>query len=652
MRLATIQIQNFRSFEDESIVLDDYNCFVGPNGAGKSTVLLALNVFFRNTAASSADLINLTNEDFHLGNTSKPISITLTFKDLSNEAKGDLKAYVRQDQLVVSAKATWDAAVGRATVTQVGSRMVMQDFAPYFETDERGAKAEELRGVYSEIAKQYPALPKQGSMNVMKDALRAYEEAHSEQCQLVESTHQFYGWSKGENLLRKYIQWIFLPAVKDPTSEQDEGRSTALGLLLERTIRAKVTFGESIDSLKRDAVEKYQAILEEQQPVLDAVTKSLTAKVQLWTHSATRVDLRWHYNEGKSVSISEPLARIYAGEYEFLGELCRLGHGLQRSVLVALLQELAENNEAAQGRLLLGFEEPELYQHPPQARHVSSVLQNLTQKNAQVFITTHSPYFVSGRGFENIRMVRNDRTKKATTVRQLTNDQLSKSLANALGEKPRSPTATMAAIEQILQPSQSELFFANVAVVVEGIEDVAYLGTYLQLTNRWSDFRRCGCHFVVTDGKGPLSRPLAIAKGLSIPCFTIFDADTHDGDQKISHERNNKCILTLCGVKKPDPWPKETYQGDEVVMWSQSLDRAVMQAVGQTLWDDTETQVRKDLSLEGVTRKNGVLIAAVMEKLHEKNVKIDILETLADALMKFSSQHVSKEGSRNATTTS
>ena len=240
-------------------------------------------------------------------------------------------------------------------------------------------------------------------------------------------------------------------------------------------------------------------------------------------------------------------------------------------------------------------------------------------------------------------MVRNDRAKKATIVTQLTNDQLSKILANALGEKPRSPSATMAVIEQILQPSQGELFFAGVAVIVEGIEDVAYRATYFQLTNRLSDFRRCGCHFVVTNGKGPLSRPLAIAKGLSIPSFTIFDADTNDAEHKKTHELNNKCILTLCGVDKPDPWPKETYWGEEVVMWSESLDRAVMQAVGQPLWDDMDVQVRKDLNLEGVTRKNGVLIAAVMEGLHEKKPKIDILERLADTLMKFASRHLPKE---------
>ena len=43
MKIREIRIQNFRSFDDETIRFDDYTCFVGPNGGGKSNVLTALN---------------------------------------------------------------------------------------------------------------------------------------------------------------------------------------------------------------------------------------------------------------------------------------------------------------------------------------------------------------------------------------------------------------------------------------------------------------------------------------------------------------------------------------------------------------------------------------------------------------------------------
>ena len=90
MRLAEVHIENFRSFLDETIRIDDYTCLVGPNGSGKSTLLMAINVFFRNNA-SNTDLANLSKEDFHHSDTTKPVKITLTFENLSAEAQEDLK---------------------------------------------------------------------------------------------------------------------------------------------------------------------------------------------------------------------------------------------------------------------------------------------------------------------------------------------------------------------------------------------------------------------------------------------------------------------------------------------------------------------------------------------------------------------------------
>jgi len=78
------------------MMLNRYACLVGPNGAGKSTVLTALNVFFRETENLPTDLSQPTEEDFHCKNTSVPISITVKFDDLSDEAQEDFPDYVRQ----------------------------------------------------------------------------------------------------------------------------------------------------------------------------------------------------------------------------------------------------------------------------------------------------------------------------------------------------------------------------------------------------------------------------------------------------------------------------------------------------------------------------------------------------------------------------
>lgn len=634
MRLSSIRIENFRSFEDETISFDEYTCFVGPNGSGKSTILTALNIFFRNTNSSTTDLLDLSEEDFHLKNTTRPIKITLTFNHLSDDAKAALKAYVRQDQLIISAVAEFDPVTQRASVKQVGSRLVIKRFSEYFRAQENKAKAADLKKIYELIRKEYSELPAPGSMDVMRAALRSYEDEHPEQCDLHEGETQFYGWSKGENLLRQFIQWVYLPAVKDPTSEQEEGKATALGAILERTIRSKVNFDEAITALRKDAASRYQDILQKEQGVLDVLTESLTKKLRLWAHEAANVALKWHFNDQNSIKIALPLARVLAGEYEFLGELGRLGNGLQRSLLVALLQELAETGDSTPANLLLGFEEPELYQHPPQARHMSSILEALSEKRTQVIVTTHSPYFVSARGFPFIRMVRSNLGKKASVVTQYTHAQLSDTLAAALHEPARSPTATMAAVEQIMQPSQNELYFTRIAVLVEGPEDVAYFSTYMNILAYWSEFRRFGCHFVVASGKPNLSRPLAIAQGLGIPVFTIFDADSDDRNE--NNQRNNRCIFELCGVNDVDSLPKDIVWGRQMVAWPKTIKHSISADIGEDNWNRADAEIRRKYGYEGIGQKNPLVITAILEELWNNGVKSAALTKACDAVLNFS----------------
>ena len=650
MRLTRLQIQNFRSFLDQTITFNDYTCFVGPNGAGKSCILTALNVFFRNAGSPYTNLLSLTQEDFHHCNVKDPIRITLTFTDLSDAAQQDLKAYYRQGQLVISAKAVWNEDERCAEVKQYGSRSVMSAFAPFFQAVERKAKAEELRAVYSTIQKEWPELPPPGSVPAMTNALRQYEESHPEQCDYLEADTQFYGWSKGTNLLDKYVQWVYIPAVKDAGSEQEEGTKTALGQLLQRTIRAKVDFETPLRDLQRAAEEQYTKIIQAQQTVLNGVQESIRTKLRAWTHSNAALLLQWNVDPERSVVINEPAARVKLGDDEdFVGDVPRLGHGMQRAFLVAMLQELASQQAEPAPTLLLGFEEPELYQHPPQAQHIASLLSGLGEdhaRNTQVVVTTHSPYFVSGKGFETVRMVKKSRKHKYTRVMGATYDRIGQVLADALGRQVSPPSSVMAAVEQIMQPSQRELFFTPTAVLVEGPEDVAFLSTAMHLAGMWEEFRDLGCHFVVAAGKTNLSRLVAIANELDIAAFVVFDSDG-DKAKKEDVERNrrdNGCILKLCRVEFDSPLPKETLWADRVVMWSSNILDAVKADVGEEAWNRTIEKVRREkgLSANDVKPKNCMLVASVLEDLHGQGKRAVVLEKTATQIFAFSRYQLQK----------
>jgi len=392
MKIESIRIENFRSFKDETIRFDNYTCFVGANGSGKSTILNALNVFFRQYKDSQTDLSKLTIEDFHHKITDDPVKITVTFTELSNAAKDELSDYVRQDKLIVSSVAKYDSATDSADVKQYGNRLGLQDFRKYFEAEKNGEKVKELKLIYQDLQKTYTDLPTAGTKPAMADALRVYEAGHPDDCDLIPSEDQFYGVSRGVNRLARYVQWVFIPASKDATEESEESKNSALGQLLARTVRSKVNFSDKVGKLKTDTQEEYQKILEEEQSVLDSISTSLQDSLESWAHPGITANILWKQDPEKSVKVEEPWAYLKIGERGFEGNLARFGHGLQRSYMLALLQELTKVYDETAPTLIMGIEEPEIYQHPPQAKYLAETLNDLSEKNSQILICSHNPF--------------------------------------------------------------------------------------------------------------------------------------------------------------------------------------------------------------------------------------------------------------------
>jgi putative ATP-dependent endonuclease of the OLD family len=640
MRIASLRLQNFRCFRDEKISFDNYTCLVGCGGAGKSTILTALRIFFRDAAGSQTDLFSLQEEDFHLRNTSNDIIITVTFFDLEQDAQNDFRHYFRQERLVVSAVAKWNPQTRSAEVAQFGERMAMAAFKDFFKAVGEGTSVTDLRSIYSRIRQSFSELPTPGTKQAMIDALTAFETGHPELCELVASEDQFYGFTKGSNRLQNYVQWVFVPAVKDASTEQLEAKRTALGLLLERTVRSRMSFSGPLADLRAEVATKYQALVDQNQGALEALSKSLSARLQDWAHPEANLTLAWRNEPARCISISEPLAEVLAGEGQFRGNLARFGHGLQRSFLLALLQELSGCGDTGNPKLILACEEPELYQHPPQARHLSSVLQKLSTLNTQVIVSTHSPYFISGRGFQDVRLLRRDLTSDQPSVRGVDFESLSEKLADALGETLAIPNAMEFKVEQTLQPVLDEMFFSPVLILVEGLEDLAYISTYITLTDRAEEFRRLGCHIVPTSGKANMIQPLAIARLLDIPTFVIFDADgddTNRDDRKKQHARDNIALLRLCSIDNPNPFPTTIFSTSSLLVWPTELGTMVKSEIGQSDWDRYETTVKKKRGIIDVPdlSKNVVYIGLLLAEMFQDGKSSGTLDGLCSQIIAY-----------------
>jgi putative ATP-dependent endonuclease of the OLD family len=176
-----------------------------------------------------------------------------------------------------------------------------------------------------------------------------------------------------------------------------------------------------------------------------------------------------------------------------------------------------------------------------------------------------------------------------------------------------------------------------VVVLVEGIEDVAFISTHLHLIDKWTRFRELGCHIVIGNGKGSLSRPLAIAKELSIPAFVVFDSDADRTEDKVrrQNERDNSCILRLCGVTNFDPLPTDNLWHETVVMWKSELTKIVPEDFGNGDWTEAKEETCRQKGFTGISGKNSLLIAATLERLASQGKTSGVLAKLGDHILAF-----------------
>lgn len=639
MRIESVHIKNFRSCADVTINLNNYTCLVGPNGVGKSTVLSALNIFFqeRENVATSTSL--LTSEDFYKGNVADPIEIVVTFTELSEEAKQELSHYVRQNKLVVMARAVFDPQTGSATVQQFGIRDIFKKFAPFFELNKQGGSADELKSLYANYQSEFSLAPWKNKTQATQ-ALRDFEEANSGLCEPEPSGDQFYGIAKTRGKLEQFVQWVYVPAVKDASEESEEAGNTALGRLLERTVRQTVNFDTDLETLKVQTRQQYDAILAAQQGTLQALSISITNRLTLFSHPGAAIELAWSQDANRSVSINDPRARVLAKEGVFKGSLARFGHGFQRSYLLAVLQELAlydGGSEKKQPTLILGCEEPELYQHPPQARHLADVLRELAGKTSQILITTHSPYFVSGQSFEEIRLCRKDTVTGCCTVGASTFAEVSKRIAEVTGEQPVRPQGTQALLHAALQLELNEMFFAPRLILVEGQEDVAYITSALVLSGKWEELRRLNIQIIPTNGKSRLLQPLIVSQRLGIAAFVVFDADGNENNagNRMRHERDNKSLLVACGINPAVPFPADTMWGKGAVLWPNTIGHTIASEIGTDEWTQFGNTARNEFDPGESLEKNSLFIARRMELAWEAGRVPKSLSKLCDSILNF-----------------
>jgi putative ATP-dependent endonuclease of the OLD family len=290
----------------------------------------------------------------------------------------------------------------------------------------------------------------------------------------------------------------------------------------------------------------------------------------------------------------------------------------------------------------MGIEEPELYQPPPQARYLSEVLQGLSTSNSQIVVCTHSPLFIPGDDFESVRVVRDKGTPSASHVAEVTYNALAKKLKDC-GQELLKHCGMLAKLASTLTPSLSEMFFCRVLILVEGMEDVAHISTYLELEKEIDSFRRYGCHIVPAGKKSEFARPLAVAKALGIPVYAVFDADTNTDPARTDwinmHKAENKVLLALANHSSESEWPTADIWHSDLTVWSANIGTVVQSEIG-AVWSGHFNEAKKYFGNAAKLEKNPLAVAKTLELAWNAGHKSASLSKLVKNVTAFAKSSV------------
>ena len=660
MIIKSVEVKNFRSIRETCLDCDNLTAIIGRNGAGKSSFLDAIDTFYDIAAP-------ITEEDFFNRDIGSTIEIRVTYSNLRDDEKEEFQPYIKDDRLIVTKRISsendrimhryYAAALQIPRFAEIrakpGKRERVSDWNEMVDSDELPNLGGKVR-----------------SADEVEKLMSEYEANHPKFMEPIEREEQFFGPRNiGGGKLDKFTKYVLVPAVRK-ASDEVSGKKGAIYQILDMIVLRKINAREDIQKFKSEFEERVKKLYSsENLTELPELGNSISQTLEKFA-PGSQLKLGW--DEVKPPEIPIPPARATLVEDSFEGEITRKGHGLQRALIVTLLQHLAirvpieptaedldeeetgiskpRGLEISQGPdLILAIEEPELYLHPSRCRYLHNLLLQLSEKpgiglgaSNQIIYTSHSPYFIDLHHFDQIRMVRkipsSDSLAPQSVVARFSLEHAKEKIAKVCNVDPDVFTrdSFRARAIPIMNTIVSEGFFTDVVVVVEGLSEVGILWKLQELMKKnWS---RLGIVIVPAGGKNNIDRPVVIFKGLSIPTYFIFDADSHlkgkGGKEKDARNRNHR-YLRLASV------PIEDFPDTQVhrtwAVFKDTLEGILKKELGDKTFLLIQKEVASELGYDEMNRVNKNIEGAAhfIEIIYKKRYRIPTLEEIIEKITRL-----------------
>lgn len=591
MRIERVRIQGYQCLDDVEVVFDDVTRMIGPNGIGKSSILRALDWFFNGGQLDESEISVRADPP--------RVRVEVVLRDLSDSNRSALGRYAPEHATAVVLWKTWE---GGETSFSGNARTY-----PGFRPIRAAGPALEKRRLYGELRDENPALelPQAKSAAAVLDAMTAWEAENPGDLADTEEAlaTEFFGFL-GNAKLSGLFDYVFVSADLRASEEAEARQGALIGKLLQRSLdQANVLsdIAQLAEDFERDQNQIVNEGLNDQlRDVGAALTESVSAfssgrTIQLSAEAAAprRASLNFH-------------TKVNAGTVQTL--VTGQGHGFQRALLLGILKLIAERGQTTNesGTVMLAIEEPELFQHPAQARSFARVLRQLATDlgtGIQVVYATHSSLFIEPGRFSEIR-----RLHAAPTGATVVTSADIKAVELMLTETMK-PADVRKQVDRVCPQQLSEAVFSDRAILVEGETDKSFFEALLER------FRPSALtsNTVVVSVEGKLSLPLAdaILRALGIRTLLVADNDSNKRlantdestesalNRQNSAQQSNQKLLAWVGAPAAD-WPAGLV-ANRMLFLEQDLESFLAQQ-----WPEWES-ARQDLvvSGEGFESKHG-----------------------------------------------
>lgn len=337
MKISTVRVQGFRCVDDLELDFHALTALVGAGGVGKSTILRALKWFF--------DDSGMDEDDLHLpqGEGAEPVEefrVTVSFDSLNDGDREVLARYGR-------GQTTTFTRIGRPAEKSKlsGKALICEDFIPIrAETDGRKRK-----GLFAALVKEHGAQfgfsePVPRRVDEVDLMMEEFERANPKRCvEASDDAGHLFG-AVGGPKLRDRFDYVLVGAALDASEAMGGGRDSALSRLLSDLGELPEATEAEVKRLQAELEGKMQELISgARAPDLAKIGESITEKLQSYVPGA-RVELN-----DEITGIDRPRPRVIARVREgdgHLTEIDRQGHGLQRALVIGVLQALAERIRA------------------------------------------------------------------------------------------------------------------------------------------------------------------------------------------------------------------------------------------------------------------------------------------------------------------